>query len=684
MDSSQIILQDLELRLFELHLGAKFTLSFKLTTHVTNSLTLKEALSEFSLPSRSQVMDLFRQKQKQGTVLLYGKPDARGMVTTTQVQWVYKPEQAVVVGAVRVTGEQQQSHDLFQEQSIGAIESEPFKISERSRLHRDHQFPILYASQGLADSRARLVQLNIALEGAGLGFWELNTTTGSLRVNRLYAHMLGYQTNQITGIDFFWDHVHPDDLKVVRKAFDDYKKGFVKSFKTQFRMRNAQGNYLHIESVGAYQKAVGRKGLPELHMVGIHRNRSDEVLRQEMLEEALEKAQSLSLAKSRFLGTVSHEIRTPVHGIQNLVQMASTYSAVPKQAEYLSAAQSTTRALCLALDSLVEYASLESTPKTLKQSRVDLRDLLGSFVKYFCPAAIEKGLSLHLEIDDRLAQNYLLDERKLGQVILGLIGNAIKYTDTGEVAVRLDLLCREHRPDQQGIEHDTLSLSVKDTGCGMNAAQRKSLFEPYVNHQAGLRESVGLGLGMSFVKICVDHMNASLNVRSEIDLGTTVEVEFSALGESEADVEQFGDEPGDLNTSTDLIREVLIVDDAEMNRLVLRVGLEHVGKKVFEAQSGYATLQMFREDNFRPDLIIMDIRMPKMDGIECTRTLRELYGSNIPIIGLTADATAETVNDCLAAGMNDVLFKPIDVVDLLEVVNTQKGAIHKMTNNGSL
>lgn len=610
--------------------------------------------------------------------MLYGRPDARGMVTTTQLQWVYKPDQAMVVGAVRITGEQQQSYDPFKEPLFDAVETAPVK-SARSRLHYDHQFPILYASQGLADSRARLVQLNIALDGAGLGFWDFNTATGALRVNELYASMLGYQTNQISNIQFFWDHVHPQDRELVQKAMDDYRNGFVKSFKTQFRMQNLQGRYLHIESVGAYQKAVNRKGLPELHLVGIHRNRSDEVHRQDMLENALEQSQSLSQAKSRFLATVSHEIRTPVHGIQNLVQMASTYASVPKQSEYLSAAQATTRALSLALDSLVEYASLESTPKTQKQSKVDLRDLLSSFVHYFYAAAIEKGLALHLEIDDRLAEYYWLDERKLGQIILGLIGNAVKYTSKGEISVRLDLLRRENRPDQQAVEHDTLSLSIQDSGCGMSQAQQKALFEPYMDSHSNFRESVGLGLGMSFVKTCVEHMNANLSVRSELEKGTTIEVEFSAQGQlasSELGVQSGQDEAEPVD---DFIKDVLIVDDAELNRLVLRVGLEQAGKKVFEAKSGYSALDMLKDVTFRPDLIIMDIRMPKMDGIECTRALRKRYGLDTPIIGLTADATTETVNDCLAAGMNDVLFKPIDIGDLLEMINGQKSALQHMS-----
>ncbi|MDX1670589.1 MAG: ATP-binding protein, partial [Limnobacter sp.] len=354
-------------------------------------------------------------------------------------------------------------------------------------------------------------------------------------------------------------------------------------------MLHSNGDYIHVEKVGAFQKAINIKGVSEIHLVGILRNRTDEVSRQQMLEDALEAAQNLSQAKSRFLATVSHEIRTPVHGVQNLIQLASTFASNPQQSGYLDSAQSVIRVLSLALDSLVEYASLESSPKTLSLSKNNLRDLIENFVRYFHPLATEKGLSLQFEADPEIADYYWVDERKLGQIIMGLVGNAIKFTESGGVMVKLLLAKRESRPDQEGVLHDQLRLQVQDTGCGMNEQQQGALMgQDYslFHDQDTLRQSVGLGLGMKFIKSCVEHLNAELSVQSDLGLGTQVEVEFAAEGRmaderpaqgSRHASQQSGPvQSGTRPVAIDTVKTILIVDDSELNRLVLRSGLEHL------------------------------------------------------------------------------------------------------------
>ncbi len=375
-------------------------------------------------------------------------------------------------------------------------------------------------------------------------------------------------------------------------------------------------------------------------------------------------AEQSSAAKSRFLATVSHEVRTPLNGILGMAQLLQRSTLDAAQREQIDVVAQSARHLRTIIDDILDMARIESGRLHVEPSPFDLRATVHEVTAVLAPLAHDKSLAFDVAFDPGLAPAWLGDAARIRQVLHNLIGNAIKFTSRG--AVRLAVA-----PAAQG-----LCFAVSDTGPGIPAEARRRIFEPFEQASQGTaRPSAGTGLGLTIARQLARTMGGDVVCTATSDGGSTFVFELVAepviggLGES-----RDGDPPppGALAGA-----RVLLVEDNPVNAIVALAMLERFGLHATQAINGEEALQRLSAEQF--DLVLMDCQMPGLDGFETTRRWRAheaatTDGTRVPIVAVTANAAAGDRERCLGAGMDDYLAKPFEMPDLQVVVHRHLGA----------
>jgi signal transduction histidine kinase/ActR/RegA family two-component response regulator len=374
------------------------------------------------------------------------------------------------------------------------------------------------------------------------------------------------------------------------------------------------------------------------------------------LEDALESAHAATLAKSRFLAMMSHEIRTPMHGVLGLGELLAGTALDDEQRRYVGTMQSTGTALLTLLNGILDFSKIEANRVELEAVPLDPVLLLQDVATLLEGPALENGLHLALKCAEDVPRVVLADPTRLRQVWMNLIGNALKFTEQGGVTVSLRVL---ERSDTQV----RLEGRVQDSGTGIPPEVLELLFEPFAQGDSSTaRRFGGTGLGLAICKGLVEQMGGGISVHSRVGEGTTFTFQVT-LG--------LGDRPVIVGTpavddqEADLaVLRILVVDDNPVNRLVTERQLVMLGATTpVMAESGAQALALLSSLPF--DVVLMDMQMPEMDGLEATRRLRALaLGAQPRVIGVTANAYPEDRMACLAAGMDDFLPKPITLRNL--------------------
>lgn len=522
----------------------------------------------------------------------------------------------------------------------------------------------LEIEQALIESEKRLKE---AQKLALIGSFEFDPESKKLIVSDECKRIFGFKSNKNVLFTRFLKEIHEEDYSAVLQAINQA----IKTKETQsidFRLKTDAG-YRYLNTMFYYDKDSEKKGN---RFLGTVQDITERKKNEAELRRAKEIAEESLMIRERFLANISHEIRTPMNGIIGLTNILLGMEKNPEKIEYLKAIKSSGDNLMVIINDLLDLAKIQSGKMKFEEIDFDLFEQLMTTLKILEVKAKEKNIRLLFDFDNQINSKIKGDFYRLNQVIVNLIGNAIKFTERGEVKLKVSFL---HKID--GKQY--LQFDVSDTGIGIPEDKISYIFESFTQANTDTeRKYGGTGLGLSICKQLVELQGGKIWVKSQVGEGSVFSFSLGyKLSEAKVmDLKTEKNEIPDQETSGWSKYKILLVEDNKINQLLALKVLRNWGLDIDTAENGKIATEMVREKSY--DLILMDLQMPVMNGYEATKIIREEFNVKIPIIAMTASAMRDELESCIYQGMNDYITKPFQPNELYSLLEHWLQAKDKM------
>ena len=486
-----------------------------------------------------------------------------------------------------------------------------------------------------------------------LGLLEVTPDGKILRANEAFCEMSGFSAEELKGKDGGDLLLDPEEQERMKVRNDSRIRGKEDVYELRVFNKNKETRYWLVSAA----PLLGDDG--EVHgSIGIHWDITHMKELEFELKEARRKAEESSRAKAMFLANMSHEIRTPLNGIVGMAEQLAQTQLDGNQRYFTEIMRSASSTLLSIINDILDISKIESGKFSIETTSFNLNDNIRKTLSIFEEKAKQSNILFEVDLMDDRGTMHLGDPHRVNQILFNIVGNAIKFTQAGYVRVTSKLTRGEN-------DICFVSFCVQDTGVGMDMAYLAKVFEAFSQEDASItRKFGGSGLGLSIARSIIQIMGGTIQIESEKGKGTRVDIRIPMRISNEKTKQEIV-EMTDLQKSLKGLR-VLAVEDNELNRMVLQIILKKCEVVVSIAHNGQEAIDMIQEQEF--DIVLMDVQMPIVDGLEATKYIREELKLTTPIIGLSANAMREEVEICKQAGMNDYLVKPYSERTLVEVM----------------